>query len=156
MNSPIELVMGIISIVIVIYTIYSNYFKPLKKFKEYIRRAVNYDLIFKREKAIYILNKALEEITDLSNNERFALKIAIGEYYYKDKKYREANNYFGDAIKIIENEKFMYNRSYNKIIESYIYAGDIQEARRLYNHFLLRKSYDINFSKLEKLTKLLY
>ncbi|WP_139905470.1 hypothetical protein [Clostridium thermarum] len=145
-----------ISIVVISMNIYKKYFKKLESYKDYLYRAVKYEMLFQGEKAISILKKALFELKDISNYERYAILIELGNLYYKRKFYSEANIYYKEALKIILDEEFYYDKSLINILNSFIFADEKQNAMSLYENLIKRQSYDIKFSKIKKFSKLIY
>lgn len=151
----LDMILILISAAVIILTIYNNFFKPLISYKDYINRAASYEIILQRKKAINMFKEALNNIADLTEFEKYGLMISIGIYYYKDKKYNEANNYFKDALKIINDKNFYYDNSFKIIIRSFFLAGERIRANELYNELLSRRSYDPNFNHLTKIKNIL-
>lgn len=59
------------------------------------------------------------------------------------------------AFNIAIFKQFLYDKKLLKVIKAYIYTGQYQKASNLYNDFLKRQSYDLNFRKIEKVKNLL-
>lgn len=144
----------VLSIIIVFSTLYKNFFSPLKTLKDYYRRASNFELIQQRKRAIDIMKIALNKL-NLQEQDKCGLLLIIGDYFFKDGNYDNANIYYSQALDILLSVNFYYSNSIIKILKSYIYSNQKETAIELYNNFLSRKSYDPNFIKIKNIKKFL-
>lgn len=139
------------------------FYKASTNFHNYVLRAQLREIFRRRLSAIDILQKALQvDNIKCKDNERFFIYLCIGEMYFKLKQYENAAIYFNNSLDILENSadsyfedtNFPYIDWYNDIIKTYMYVGEKSKSFELYNDFLKRQKYDINFKNIGKVSKL--
>ncbi|WP_227936453.1 tetratricopeptide repeat protein [Alkalihalobacillus deserti] len=119
----------------------------LKKYDNYVYRAVIYEDLFLRKKAIQTMESAVK-------NQRFNIKeiasgyFYLGELYSKMRDYGKASNCYQQGLELSKDEKFFYSSNLKKAIETFVKNKDIEIANFWLNNLLQRQSYDKKFKKL--------
>jgi tetratricopeptide (TPR) repeat protein len=119
----------------------------LKKYDDYVYRAVIYEDLFLRKKAIQTMESAVK-------NQRFNKKeiasgyFYLGELYSKMRDYAIASDCYQQGLELVKDEKFFYSSNLKKAIESFVENKDIEIANFWLNNLLQRQSYDKKFKKL--------
>ncbi|MBM7656333.1 hypothetical protein [Neobacillus cucumis] len=126
----------------------------LRKYDDYVYRAVIYDDLFLTKKAIKTMESAVR-------NEKFNKKeiasgyIFLGTLYSKIKDYGKASDCYHQGLELSIDEKFFYSSNLKKAIETFVKNKDIEKARFWLDNLLQRQSYDRKFKRLSILkTKL--
>jgi pentatricopeptide repeat protein len=135
---------------LITWLIYKNYFKPMKKFKHIQERAMIYEMAKKYEMSLEIRKQGLQ-LENLSNLERGDLLLSIGGSYLNLNNIQEAIYYLDKAFQITKHEKYPYDKQFENIINTYVKAGKLNEAKELLDQLIERQSYDKRFKNLEKL-----
>ncbi|WP_419887674.1 tetratricopeptide repeat protein [Neobacillus niacini] len=119
----------------------------LKKYDDYVYRAVIYEDLFLRKKAIQTMESAVK-------NQRFNIKeiasgyFYLGELYSKMRDYGKASHCYQQGLELSKDEKFFYSSNLKKAIETFVKNKDIEIANFWLNNLLQRQSYDKKFKKL--------
>ena len=122
----------------------------LKKYDDYVYRAVIFDDLFQTNKAIQVMESAVR-------NEKFNKKeiasgyIFLGILYSKIKDYGKASDCYHQGLELVIDEKIFYSSNFKKAIETFVKNGDIEKAKFWLDHLLERQSYDRKFRRLVKL-----
>jgi tetratricopeptide (TPR) repeat protein len=119
----------------------------LKKYDDYVYRAVILEDLFLRKKAIQTMESAVK-------NQRFNIKeiasgyFYLGELYCKMRDYGKASKCYQQGLELAKDEKFFYSSNLKKAIETFVKNKDIEIANFWLNNLLQRQSYDKKFKKL--------
>ncbi|MBW5448093.1 hypothetical protein GE107_18715 [Cohnella sp. CFH 77786] len=124
-----------------------SFLKPLRKYEDFVQRAVFYDLLFLRKKAINIMKKAIS--LPFTHKEIASGHVYLGLLSLKTKDHLQALESFDTALEMVSEEKIYYNNNMKTIIETYMKYGDRKRGLYWLNHLLERQEYDKRFRKLE-------
>lgn len=122
--------------------------KPLKKYDDYVHRAVLYDSFFLRRKAIALMKQAIS--LNFSNKELASGHVYLGLLSLKTKECAQAVRYFDKALAMIADEQVFYSSNFKTIIETFIKYSDRARARYWLEHSIGRQAFDKKFRRLEK------
>jgi lipoprotein NlpI len=120
--------------------------KPLKKYEEYVYRANTYESLFLRNKAIQVMNMAIQQ--QFSNEEKSSGLIYLGILYTNSKEYEKASDSYNQGLEMMKNENFSYSNNFKKAIETFIKNEDKERAEYWLNNLIDRQRYDRKFKKL--------
>ncbi|KAB2331704.1 hypothetical protein [Bacillus mesophilum] len=126
--------------------------KPLKKYEDFVYRAHTYDSLFLRNKAIQIMNSAINQ-PKFNIEEKSSGLIYLGMLYTKAKQYKLASDCYNQGLEIMINENFKYSNNFKHAIETFIKNKDFERAKFWLNNLIQRESYDEKFKKLAVLEK---
>lgn len=88
-----------------------------------------------------------------SNKEKASGLVYLGILYSKMKDFKQASDFYHQALELVSNEQFKYNSNYKKIIETFLKNREEQRALFWLENLLERSSYDRRFAKLATLKK---
>lgn len=120
--------------------------KPLKKYEDYVYRANTYESFFLRNKAIQVMNMAIQQ--QFSNEEKSSGLIYLGILYSNSKEYEKASESYNQGLEMMKNEIFSYSNNFKKAIETFIKNEDKERAEYWLNNLIDRQRYDRKFKKL--------
>lgn len=120
--------------------------KPLKKYEDYVYRANTYESLFLRNKAIQVMNMAIQQ--QFSNEEKSSGLIYLGILYSNSKEYEKASDSYNQGLEKMKNENFSYSNNFKKAIETFMKNEDKERAEYWLNNLIDRQKYDRKFKKL--------
>ncbi|MEK4486141.1 hypothetical protein MHH81_11205 [Psychrobacillus sp. FSL H8-0484] len=121
----------------------------MNKYKNYVSKAIRYEIFGFRKKAIEIMEKAMEQ--PFSKLEMGSGLIYIGLMYRKLNELNTANEYFEKALNLCKEEQYPYSSDFKIIIQCYLENEELEKATKWIHHLTERANYDKKFSKLKKL-----
>lgn len=120
--------------------------KPLNKYEDYVTRANFYESYFMRNKAIRLMNEAIEQ--KFTKEEKASGLIYLGIMYSKIDDYQQSSDKYNLAFEIMIDEQFKYSSNFKNAIKTFIKTGDLERASFWLDNFLQRQEYDKRFKKL--------
>ena len=122
----------------------------MNKYKNYVSKAIRYEIFGFRKKAIEIMELAIEQ--PFAKLEMGSGLIYIGLMYRKLNELNKANEYFEKALNLCKDEQYPYSSDFKIIIQSYLESEELEKANKWIHHLTERANYDKEFSKLKKFT----
>ncbi|WML45466.1 hypothetical protein [Neobacillus sp. PS3-40] len=116
------------------------------KYEDFVKKANKYDNWFQRNKAIQIMNMAVNQ--PFTNREISSGFIYLGILYSKIKDYGMASDCYNKAFELVVKENFNYHPNFKKAIETFIKSGDQDRAEYWLDNLLQRQIYDKKYKKL--------
>ncbi|KZR60047.1 hypothetical protein [Pseudobacillus badius] len=86
----------------------------------------------------------------LSPAEASSLQINIGLSYAKQRKYKQATEYFDRVFHEQIQQGFVYDSSFTKVIQAYLKSNQKERAKQVLSIILCNKGKDKRYKKLEK------
>jgi tetratricopeptide (TPR) repeat protein len=140
-------IMYIIGLIIFISLIYEIFLKEVKTFNRVILNGLYLRLLGLKQKEIRLYLKSLDVIP-MNEKEKRDLLYTIGIWYVKKRQYETATHYLDRAFQNY-NENFAYKKEFELVIKAYEESGQIEKSKQILRFFLIRKSFDKRFHRLE-------
>lgn len=86
----------------------------------------------------------------LSSAEASSLLINIGLSYAKQRRHKQATEYFDQVFHEQMQQGFVYDPSFKKVIQAYLKSNQKEKAKQVLSIILCNKEIDKRYKKLEK------